>query len=226
MSSPKPAKSAADLRHDRCVKQALRSIERRARRPGERLHDHADLANWFRLRLCEYEHEVFAAAWLDNRGCLIAFEELFRGTLAYTPVPVRELVKAALRQNAAAVFFAHNHPSGNSCPSCTDIAITRAITRALELIDVRVFDHFVVTTLDPPEPISAHDPSALDAVSIGYIPLPPRGKRPKRKPRNPKTSAGRAEPAIAVAAETTAATPVSGVAAVTDRPHEAVPGSP
>lgn len=212
MSSSKPAKSAADLEHDRCVKQALRSIERRARRPGERLHDHADLANWFRLRLCEYEHEVFAAAWLDNRGCLIAFEELFRGTLAYTPVPARELVRAALRHNAAAVFFAHNHPSGNSCPSCTDIAMTRAITRALELIDVRVFDHFVVTTLDPPEPISAHDPSALDALSIGYIPLPPRGKRPKRKPRSAKMAKGRVEPAIAAAAETTAATPPSGVA--------------
>ncbi len=211
MNRKNALQSEADRRHALCVKQALRSIERRARRPGERLHDHADLANWFRLRLCDYEHEVFAAAWLDNRGCLIAFEELFRGTLAYTPVPVRELVRAALRHNAAAVFFAHNHPSGNSCPSCTDIAITRAITRALELIDVRVFDHFVVTTLDPPEPISAHDPSALDALSIGYIPLPPRGKRPRRKPRNAKGPEGRADSENEAGAETTAAMPLSDV---------------
>jgi DNA repair protein RadC len=223
MSRNNVRKADADLRHARRVKDALRSIERRARRPGERLHDHADLANWFRLRLCEYEHEVFAAAWLDNRGCLIAFEELFRGTLAYTPVPVRELVRAALRQNAAAVFFAHNHPSGNSCPSCTDLAITRTIKHALDLIDVRVFDHFVVTTLDPPEPISAHDPSALDALSIGYIPLSPRGKRPGRKPRNPKMPKGRAEPALAAVAETTAATPSSGVAAERCRRQREVP---
>jgi len=211
MNRKKALQSEADRRHALCVKQALRSIERRARRPGERLNDHADLANWFRLRLCDYEHEVFAAAWLDNRGCLIEFEELFHGTLTYTPVPVRELVKAALRHNAAAVFFAHNHPSGNSCPSCSDLAITRAITRVLDLIDVRVFDHFVVTTFDPPEPISKHTPSELDALSVGYVPLPPRGKRPSRKPRNPKAAKGRAEPALAVAAEATAL--VSGDAA-------------
>lgn len=138
---------------DALIRLALLELENRARRPGALLTNFSVAADWFRLTLAEYEHEVFAAAWLDNRHRLLAFEELFRGTLSATAVPAREVVKAALRQNAAAVLFAHNHPSGCGTPSGDDLALTLELGRALDLVDVRVLDHFVVTATEPPQSV-------------------------------------------------------------------------
>ena len=89
-------------------------------------------------------YEVFAVIFLDTQQRLIAFEELFRGTLAQTSVYPREVVKRALALNAAAVVLAHNHPSGVAEPSRADEALTQALRSALALVDVRVLDHFVV----------------------------------------------------------------------------------
>lgn len=100
--------------------------------------------DWLRLRLGGLPHEVFCALWLDNRNRLIAFDELFRGTLGATSVYPREIVKAALAHNAAAVVFAHNHPSGAAEPSDADRLLTANLKQALALVDVRVLDHFVV----------------------------------------------------------------------------------
>lgn len=140
-------------RGDRLIERAIAALEARARRPGPLLRSFSVAADWFRLKLAGYEHEVFAAAWLDNRHRLLAFEELFRGTLSATAVPAREVVKAALRQNAAAVLFAHNHPSGCGTPSGDDLALTLELERALDLVDVRVLDHFVVTATEPPQSV-------------------------------------------------------------------------
>lgn len=140
-------------RGDRLIERAIAALEARARRPGPLLRSFSIAADWFRLKLAEYEHEVFAAAWLDNRHRLIAFEELFRGTLSATAVPTREVVKAALRHNAAAVLFAHNHPSGCGTASGDDLALTLELSRALNLVDVRVLDHFVVTAIEPPQSV-------------------------------------------------------------------------
>lgn len=98
------------------------------------------------LRLClrTREHEVFVALFLDSQHRLLADEELFRGTLSQTSVYPREVVKAALSCNAAAVIFAHNHPSGVAEPSRADEMLTRALVGALATIDVRTLDHFVV----------------------------------------------------------------------------------
>lgn len=91
-----------------------------------------------------YPHEVFACLFLDNRHRVLSFEELFKGTIDGTTVHPREVVKRALANNAAAVIFAHNHPSGVSEPSQADVLLTRRLRDALSLVDIRVLDHFVI----------------------------------------------------------------------------------
>lgn len=95
-------------------------------------------------RLRHLPHEVFTCLFLDNRHAVIVTEELFRGTIDGASVYPREVVRQALAHNAAAVIFAHNHPSGVAEPSSADIRITERLKAALALIDVRVLDHMVV----------------------------------------------------------------------------------
>ena len=95
-------------------------------------------------KLGGYEREVFEVMLLDNQHQLLEFKELFFGTLDAASVYPREVVKAVLAVNAAAVIFAHNHPSGESEPSAADKNITQRLIDALALIDVRVLDHIVV----------------------------------------------------------------------------------
>ena len=82
--------------------------------------------------------------YLDNQHRLLAFEELFRGTIDGASVYPREVVKHALKHNAAALIFAHNHPSGVAEPSQADIHITQRLKQALALVDIRVLDHIIV----------------------------------------------------------------------------------
>ena len=95
-------------------------------------------------RLRHLPYEVFACLLLDNRHRVIAFEELFRGTIDGASVHPREVVRLLLEHNAAAVIFAHNHPSGVPEPSRADIRLTRRLRDALALVDVRVLDHIVI----------------------------------------------------------------------------------
>jgi DNA repair protein RadC len=89
-------------------------------------------------------HESFIVMFLDVKHRLIDTSEMFRGTLSHTSVYPREVVKAALRRNAAGVMLAHNHPSGEAAPSDADVRLTTALVQALALVDVRVIDHFIV----------------------------------------------------------------------------------
>ena len=100
--------------------------------------------DYLRLAIAGLEHEVFVCLWLDAQHRVIACEEAFRGTLTQTSVYPREIVKAALRSNAAAVIFAHNHPSGAAQPSQADELLTRNLKEALALVEVKVLDHFIV----------------------------------------------------------------------------------
>jgi DNA repair protein RadC len=100
--------------------------------------------DYLQLQLANKPHEVFAVLFLDTQHRLLAFEELFRGTLNQASVYPREVVKRALAFNAAAAILAHNHPSGVAEPSRADESLTQALKAALALIDVRVLDHFVV----------------------------------------------------------------------------------
>ena len=134
--------------------QAVLEMARRALKEELLLRDlfaaPAAVRDWLRLNLAHLPHESFVALWLDAQNRLIAYDELFRGTLTQTSVYPREVVKAALSNNAAAVILAHNHPSGAAEPSRADEALTTALKRALNLVDVKVLDHFIVAGNAPP----------------------------------------------------------------------------
>lgn len=102
--------------------------------------------DWLRLSLGGLQHEVFVALWLDSQNRLIATEELFHGTLTQTSVYPREVVKRALACNAGSVILAHNHPSGLAEPSTADQMLTSTLKQTLALIDVKVLDHFIITS--------------------------------------------------------------------------------
>jgi len=103
-----------------------------------------ETVDYLRLALGGREHEVFVCLWLDAQHRVISYQEAFRGTLTQTSVYPREIVKAALTANAAAVIFAHNHPSGVAQPSQADELLTRNLKESLSLVDVKVLDHFIV----------------------------------------------------------------------------------
>lgn len=125
------------------IAAAMRVLEERARY-GTALTAPNAVRDYLRLAIAHREHEVFICVWLDAQHRVMATEELFRGTLTQTSVYPREVVKAALRQNAAAVIFAHNHPSGVAQPSQSDELLTRNLREALALVEIKVLDHFVV----------------------------------------------------------------------------------
>jgi DNA repair protein RadC len=130
--------------------QFIAALELARRSMDERLKERAALSSpsavrdYLRLTLAAREHEVFVCIWVDAQHRVIDVQEPFRGTLTQTSVYPREIVKAALAANAAAVIFAHNHPSGVAQPSRSDELLTRSLKEALALVDVRVLDHFVV----------------------------------------------------------------------------------
>ncbi|MDH4188668.1 MAG: DNA repair protein RadC [Betaproteobacteria bacterium] len=130
--------------------QLIAIIELARRSLGERLRESDALTSpgavrdYLRLTLAAREHEVFLVLFMDAQHRVTGAEELFRGTLTQTSVYPREIVKAALKANAAAVIFAHNHPSGVAQPSQADELLTRNLKQALALVDVKVLDHFIV----------------------------------------------------------------------------------
>jgi DNA repair protein RadC len=125
------------------VAAARVALARRFRR-GSSLESLGAVRDYLRLSLTELEHEVFCMIALDSRHRLIAHLQLFRGTIDGSSVHPREVVKEALKHNAAAVIFAHNHPSGVAVPSHADELITQRLKDALALIDVRVLDHLII----------------------------------------------------------------------------------
>lgn len=104
------------------------------------------VVDFCKTKLVTYEHEVFGILLLDNQNCLIEFTELFRGTISSASVYPREVVKLVLHKNAANIIITHNHPSGLAEPSQADQLITKKLSQALNLIDVRILDHIVIGT--------------------------------------------------------------------------------
>jgi len=128
---------------DEIVDEAKRAIERKHRR-GEQMKSPAAVEEYLRVKLGHESNEKFVALWLDNRHRLLAYEELFNGTIDGTSIYPRVVVEKAIAHGAAAVIFSHPHPSGVAEPSTADERITRRLQQALELIDVRVLDHVIV----------------------------------------------------------------------------------
>jgi len=126
-----------------CVEISRRYLRECLER-GDTLTNPNDTRNYLMSELSGRDYEVFACLFLDNKHRVITFEELFYGTIDGASVYPREVVKRTLQHNAAALILAHNHPSGIAEPSDADISITQRLKEALNLIDVRVLDHFVI----------------------------------------------------------------------------------
>ena len=122
---------------------AKRSLQEQLRADSV-LGSPAAVRDYLRLRIGALKHEVFLALLLDSQHRVLKTIELFRGTLSQTSVYPREVVKAALAANAAAMIFAHNHPSGVAQPSQADELLTRQLREALALVEIKVLDHFIV----------------------------------------------------------------------------------
>ncbi|MEX8626399.1 DNA repair protein RadC [Salmonella enterica] len=126
------------------IREALTLLENQLREPGASFTSSSSVRDWLRLQLTSLEREEFVALFLDNQHRLIAHETLFTGTINHTQVHPREVVKAGLKHNCAAVIVAHCHPSGLAEPSNTDRQVTTRIQQALGLVDIRLLDHLVV----------------------------------------------------------------------------------
>jgi DNA repair protein RadC len=126
-----------------CLEMGRRHLETTLKR-GDALTDPLTTQRYLVARLRAYPFEVFSCLFLDNRHRVLAFEELFRGTIDGASVHPREVVKRSLVHNAAAVILAHNHPSGVAEPSRADTLLTQRLKEALALVDIRVLDHIIV----------------------------------------------------------------------------------
>lgn len=132
------------LSPDDIIQKAREISARRFQRGTDALGSPDKVRDYLSLHLGSLEHEEFWGIFLDNRHRVIARECLFAGTIDGCAVYPREVIKRVLRHNAAALIFAHNHPSGLAKPSDADIAITKKLSDALLHIDVRVLDHLIV----------------------------------------------------------------------------------
>ena len=122
--------------------EAEQVLRKRWQRLGT-LSDPGASAAWLRLHCASMTAEVFGMILLDTKHRILSTRELFRGTIDGCSIPPREVVRAVLEANAAAVVLYHNHPSGNAEPSAADVAITQTLKQALDLIGCRVLDHLV-----------------------------------------------------------------------------------
>uniref|UniRef100_UPI0035C9255E RadC family protein n=1 Tax=Escherichia coli TaxID=562 RepID=UPI0035C9255E len=126
------------------IREALALLESQLREPGASFTSVHAVRDWLRLNLSGEEREVFMVLYLDYQHRLITHETLFTGTLSHTEVHPREVVKAALKHNAAAMLVGHCHPSGHAEPGEADRRITERLKQALDLVDIRLLDHLVV----------------------------------------------------------------------------------
>ncbi|EPK0740619.1 MULTISPECIES: RadC family protein [Klebsiella] len=139
-----PATSGLTPYAQRTIRRAINLLDKYLRQPGIAFTSSTASRDWLRLQLAGQEREVFMVLYLDNQHCLLESETLFAGSINHVQVHPREVVKSALRFNAAAVVLAHNHPSGNPKPSQCDRNITGRLKEALALVDVNTLDHLVI----------------------------------------------------------------------------------
>ena len=128
---------------DQVIQQALDILQSRLKRLRA-LHTPSAVKDYLKLKFTGLEHEVFTVLYMNSQNELIEAVEMFRGTLTQTSVYPREVVKEALKRNAASVILSHNHPSGSPTPSRADEHLTHTLKAALALVDVRVVDHIIV----------------------------------------------------------------------------------
>ena len=137
----KPSGRYVEATHEQVGETAAEYLDLPA---GELIRSPSDTHDFLIGKLAHRKREVFCAVFLDNRHRVLAFEELFQGTIDGTTVYPREVVKRAIELNAAALILCHNHPSGVCKPSQADERITKQLKAALELVDIRILDHVIV----------------------------------------------------------------------------------
>ncbi|UZD59975.1 DNA repair protein RadC [Shewanella algae] len=148
---PKHTNPLSETPDDNVVREAIAILEARygqQTEPHQPFNSPVITKDYLKLRMSDYQREVFAVMLLDSQHRLIRYEELFYGTIDAAAVYPREVVKLILARNAAAVIFAHNHPSGCPEPSDADRRITGRLKAALATIDIPVLDHLVIGHLD------------------------------------------------------------------------------
>lgn len=147
---PHDSKRTAHLTEDdrSLIDQAIRCLERQYLVKSDVLTSPDATRAYLKLRLYCLKYEVFSVLFLDNRHRVICYEEMFRGTIDGASVHPREIVRRVIETNAAAVIFAHNHPSGVAEPSPADLRLTQTLKNALSLIDVRVLDHIIIGDIE------------------------------------------------------------------------------
>ncbi|EFE2679884.1 DNA repair protein RadC [Escherichia coli] len=128
----------------RAIKRAQNHLEKYLRKPGILLTNPTLTHEWLKLKLSGLEREVFMVLYLDSQLCLLEHETLFLGTINHIEVHPREIIKSALRCNAARVILVHNHPSGVTNASKSDRVLTTRIVKTLDLVDVQVVDHLII----------------------------------------------------------------------------------
>lgn len=141
---PISKKTSSRWTDDEFIEEAINILRARLRVPGAHLADPKAVKQFLTLNLAEEQREVFAVIWLDAQNRVIGFEKLFYGTINQTLVAPREILKAAMKANAAAVVFCHNHPSGVCLPSVADTVLTDSLARVMGMVDVRALDHIIV----------------------------------------------------------------------------------
>ena len=129
---------------DWIIQQAIVLLERRVFKAGPRLERPAAVRDYLRVKLVAEPNEIFVVVFMNSMHDVLAVEPMFHGTINATSVYPRVVLQRALQLNAAAVIFAHQHPSGTTEPSNADRVLTEQLKTALALIDVRVLDHFVI----------------------------------------------------------------------------------
>ena len=139
-----PTEDVRIAEENQVIEEALLILERRVFSRGPELTSPGIVAEYLKVLLAQEEHEVFGVVFLDAKHRVLAFEVLFHGSIDGASVYPRQVVKRALAHNAAAVILTHNHPSGCTEPSQADRVLTRRLQQALELVEIRVLDHFIV----------------------------------------------------------------------------------
>lgn len=132
--------------NQKVVDRALKMLSTRIQEPEMIITSPDTVKAFLQCKIAHKEHEVFCVMFLNNQHELIEFQEMFRGTINAASVHPREIVKEALKLNAAAVILSHNHPSGVPEPSLSDVDITRTLKDILNVVDVRILDHIIITS--------------------------------------------------------------------------------
>jgi len=143
-SSEKYSAETAFDKEDQLIAEAKHLLYTRLKARDQVFCSPSEVQDYLSLQLARQQREVFSCLFVDTRHRLIEYREMFVGTIDCCSVHPREVVRAALQLNAAAVIFAHNHPSGVTEPSQSDKSITQRLKQALSLVDIRVLDHFIV----------------------------------------------------------------------------------